>query len=445
MRHHHIPSTLFTRNREKLRLLLKPSSIVIVHSNDIFPTNADGTMAFQQNNDLLYLTGIDQEDTILVLMPDAIDPKQREILFVRETNDHVAIWEGAKLTKDQVREVSGVERVEWSHTFQGMLQQLVPQMDHVYLATNEYVSAHVEVQTRNSRFIIDCRARYPLHRYERLAPLMHRLRITKEPEEIAMIQQACNITGKGFERLLKFIKPGVGEWEIEAELMHEFLRNKSRGFAYLPIIGTGKNACILHYIENDQVCQDGELILLDVAAEYGGWVSDLTRTVPVNGRFTPRQRQVYDAVLRVFRNADELLRPGVVLKEFEIQVKELMERELVDLGLYTAQEAKEQTAEKLLLKKYYPHSTSHHMGLDVHDVYPPHEVVAEGMVFTIEPGIYIREEGFGVRLENDFLIGRDRNIDLMAHIPIEADEIEALMQAQVHSPSKARVLATAAH
>jgi Xaa-Pro aminopeptidase len=430
VRHHHIPSTLFTRNREKLRSLLKPSSIVIAHSNDVCPTNADGTMSFQQNNDLLYLTGIDQEETTLVLMSDAVDPKQREILFVRETNDHVAVWEGAKLTKDQVREVSGVERVEWSHTFQGMLQQLVPQMDHVYLVTNEYRSAATDVQTRNSRFIIDCRARYPLHRYERLAPLMHELRVTKEPEEIAMIQQACNITGLGFERLLKFIKPGVGEWEIEAELTHEFLRNKSRGFAYLPIIGSGKNACVLHYIENDQVCQDGELVLLDVAAEYGGWVSDLTRTVPVNGRFTPRQRQVYDAVLRVFRGAEALLRPGVVLKEYEKQVKELMEGELVGLGLYTAQEAKDQCAEKLLLKKYYPHSTSHHMGMDVHDVYPPRAVVAEGMVFTIEPGIYLRDEGFAVRLENDFLIGKDRNIDLMGHIPIEAEEIEALMQAR---------------
>lgn len=445
MRHNHIPSPLFTRNREKLRPLLKPSSIVIVHSNDICPTNADGTMSFQQNNDLLYLTGIDQEATTLVLMPDAVDPKQREILFVRETNDRVVVWEGAKLTKEQVREISGIERVEWSHTFDAMLQQLVPQMDHVYLATNEYVSANVDVQTCNSRFINDCQARYPLHRYERLAPLMHRLRITKEPEEIAMIQQACNITGKGFERLLKFIKPGVGEWEIEAELMHEFLRSKSRGFAYLPIIGSGKNACVLHYIENNQTCQDGELILLDVAAEYGGWVSDMTRTVPVNGRYSKRQRQVYDAVLRVFRSADELLRPGVILKEFENQVRELMDRELVDLGLFTAQEAKEQGPEKLLSKKYYPHSTSHHMGLDVHDVYPPHEVIAEGMVLTIEPGIYIRDEGFGVRLENDFLIGRDRNIDLMAHIPIEADEIEALMQAQVRSPSKAKALAAAAH
>ena len=428
MRYEPISSQLFIRNRDKLRLLLRPNSVVIVHANDIYPTNADGTQAFCQNNDLYYLTGINQEETVLILMPDAVDPKQREILFVRETNDHVAVWEGAKLTKEQVREFSGIERVEWSHTFDGFLQQLIPQAEQVYLATNEYPKACVDVQTRNARFIRDCQARYPLHRYERLAVLMHRLRITKEPEEIAMIQQACDITEAGFRRLLGFINPGVGEWEIEAELLHEFVRRKSRGFAYAPIIGSGEGACVLHYIENNKVCQDGELVLLDVAAEYAGWNSDLTRTVPVNGKFTKRQREVYDAVLRVFRGADAILRPGISPLDFQNQTVEMMERELIGLRLYTAKQAKAQGPDKPLLKKYYPHSTSHHMGLDVHDVSPPHEPYAEGMVLTIEPGIYIREEGFGVRLENDVLIGKDRNIDLMANIPIEADEIEALMR-----------------
>lgn len=402
--------------------------MVVVHANDIYPTNADGTMSFFQNNDLYYLSGIYQEETVLILMPDAIDPKQREILFVRETNDHIAVWEGAKLTKQQVREISGIERVEWSHTFDGFLQQQIPQAEHVYLASNEYPKACLDVPTRNARFIKDCQSRYPLHQYQRLSPLMHRLRITKEPEEIQMIQKACDITGAGFRRLLGFIKPGVGEWEIEAELLHEFVRSKSRGFAYAPIIGSGESACVLHYNENDKICRDGELVLLDVAAEYAGWNSDLTRTVPVNGRFTARQREVYDAVLRVFRGADEILRPGVSPMDFQDQVVEMMERELVDLRLFTAKQAKEQGPEKALLKKYYPHSTSHHMGLDVHDVSPAHEPFAEGMVMTIEPGIYIREEGFGIRLENDFLIGRNGNIDLMAHIPIEADEIEALMR-----------------
>ena len=430
MRHEPIPSQLFIRNREKLRRLLKPNSVVIVHANDIYPTNADGTMPFRQNNDLYYLSGIDQEETVLVLMPDAVDPTEREILFVRETNDHIAVWEGAKLTREQARAVSGIERIEWSHTFDGFLQRMVPQAEQVYLATNEYLRAGVAVETRNARFIKDCQARYPLHRYERLAPLLHRLRITKEPEEIQMIQHACDITGAGFRRLLGFIKPGVGEWEIEAELVHEFVRRKSRGFAYAPIIGSGKSACVLHYMENDKICLDGELVLLDVAAEYAGWNSDLTRTVPVNGKFSKRQREVYDAVLRVFRGADAILRPGTTPPDYQNQVLELMERELVGLRLFTAQQARDQGPDKPLVKKYYMHNTSHHMGLDVHDVYPPHEPFAEGMVLTIEPGIYIPEEGLGVRLENDFLIGNAKNFDLMANIPIEAEEIEQLMQAR---------------
>ncbi len=428
MRYEPLTAGLFTRNRHNLRALLKPSSIVILHANDIYPTNADGSLGFKQNSDLFYLTGVDQEDTVLVLMPDAIDPKEREILFVKETSELIAIWEGQKLTKEKAAEVSGIERIEWSHTFESFLHRWVPQMDHVYLSTNEHLRASVAVETRNARFIRECQARYPLHRYERLSQLMHRLRIIKGVEEIRLLQKACDITEAGFRRLLGFIKPGVGEWEIEAELLHEFVRRGSRGFAYAPIIGSGKNACVLHYVENDCVCQDGEMVLLDVAAEYAGWNSDLTRTVPVNGKFSPRQRAVYDAVLRVFRGANEILRPGNTPLEYQKAVVEIMDRELVGLGLYTAQEAKDQGPEKPLLKKYFMHSTSHPLGLDVHDVSPPHEPFAEGMVFTIEPGIYIREEGLGVRLENDFLIGNDSNIDLMGNIPIEAEEIEQLMQ-----------------
>ena len=428
MRYEPLSAGLFTRNRQNLRGLLKPSSIVIIHANDIYPTNADGSMAFKQNSDLFYLTGVDQEDTVLVLMPDAADPKEREILFVKETSELIAIWEGQKLTKEKATEVSGIERIEWAHTFDSFLHRWIPQMDHIYLSTNEHLRASVAVETRNARFIKQCQERYPLHRYERLAPLMHRLRIIKDAEEIRLLQQACDITEAGFRRLLSFIKPGVGEWEIEAELLHEFVRRGSRGFAYAPIIGSGKNACVLHYVENDQICQDGEMVLLDVAAEYAGWNSDLTRTVPVNGRFTPRQRAVYDAVLRVYRAADQILRPGNTPLEYQKEVVEIMERELVGLGLFTAQEAKDQGPEKPLLKKYFMHSTSHPLGLDVHDVSPPHEPFAEGMVFTIEPGIYIREEALGVRLENDVVIGKDKNFDLMGKIPIEAEEIEELMQ-----------------
>ena len=402
--------------------------MVIVLANDIYPTNADGTMPFQQNSDLFYLTGVDQEETTLVLMPDAVDPKEREILFVKETSELIAVWEGEKLTKEQARAATGIERIEWSQAFDGFLHRMVPQVEHIYLLTNEHLRASVVVETRNARFIKGCQARYPLHRYERLAPLLHRLRMTKDAEEIKLLQRACDITEAGFRRVLGFIKPGVGEWEIEAELLHEFVRRGSRGFSYSPIIGSGKNACVLHYVENDKVCKDGEMILMDVAAEYAGWASDLTRTVPANGKFTKRQRNVYDSVLRVFRGANEILRPGNTPMEYQKQVIELMERELVGLGLFTAKEAREQGPDKALVKKYFMHGTSHHLGLDVHDVAPPHQPFAEGMVFTIEPGIYIREEALGVRLENDFVIGKDKNFDLMGKIPIEAEEIEQLMR-----------------
>lgn len=431
VRYEPISPDFFVRNRDNLRGLLKPNSLVILLANDIYPTNADGTMPFKQNSDLFYLTGVDQEETALLLMPDAVDPNEREILFVKETNEQIAIWEGEKLSKEQARATTGITRIEWSDKFESFLHRMVPQVEHIYLATNEHLRASVVVETSNARFIKECQSRYPLHRYERLAPLLHRLRITKAPEELKQLQRACDITEAGFRRLLGFIKPGTGEWEIEAELLHEFVRRGSRGFAYAPIIGSGKNACVLHYVENDKICQDGDLVLMDVAAEYAGWASDLTRTVPVNGKFTPRQRAVYDAVLRVFRGANVLLRPGKTPMEYQKQVIELMERELVGLGLFTAAEAKAQGPDKALVKKYFMHGTSHHLGLDVHDVCPPHEPFAEGMVCTIEPGIYIREEGIGVRLENDVVIGKDGNLDLMGNIPIEADEIEALMAGRV--------------
>jgi Xaa-Pro aminopeptidase len=427
VRHESVPKEFFIKNRNNLRALLKPNSIVIIQSNDVMPTNADGTMPFKQNNDIFHLTGVDQEETTLVLLPHAADPKEREIIFVRETNEHIAIWEGAKLTKGQAREVSGIERVEWNSELDGFLHRLVIQADHVYLSTNEHPRVDTEVETRNARLIKRCQAQWPLHRYERLSPLMHRLRMIKDDEEVHMIKKACDITGAGFRRLLEFIKPGVGEWEIEAELLHEFVRRGSRGFAYSPIIGSGASSCVLHYVDNNKFCKDGDVVLLDVAAEYGGWMSDLTRTVPVNGRFTKRQRAVYEAVLRLVRGANEILRPGNTPMEYQKQMLELTERELVGLGLYTAKEAKEQGPGKPLLKKYFMHSVSHPLGLDVHDVFPPHEPFAAGMVFTIEPAIYIREENLAVRLENTVYIGKDANIDLMEDIPIEADEIETLM------------------
>lgn len=432
MRYDPIPSGLFERNRKRLTELLKPAGMVILHSNDVYPTNNDGTLPLKQNANLLHLTGIDQEETVLILFPDAPDPRDREILFVKETNDFIAVWEGAKLTKEKVREVSGIERVEWLDGFESNWHRLAPLVDTFYLETNEgnRVTGHNFVETRNVRFIQECKKRYPLHQYERLCRLMQKIRVIKDPEEIKIIQKACNITEAGFRRILPFIKPGVGEWEIEAELLHEFVRRGSRGFAYPPIIGSGSSNCVLHYVENNKRCQDGELVLLDVAAEYLGWASDLTRTVPVNGRYTDRQRDVYNAVLRVFRGANEILRPGNCIMEYQKQVIEMMEEELVGLGLFSAKEAKAQGKDKALVKKYFMHGTSHHMGIDVHDVFGgPTEVFEEGMVFTIEPGIYIQEEGFGVRLEDDVLIDKEANINLMETIPIEAEEIEELMNA----------------
>jgi Xaa-Pro aminopeptidase len=427
MRTQPIDPQLFIRNRQKLRELLPAKSIVIVLANDVFPTNADGTMAFKQNTDLFYLCGVNQEETALILFPDATDPNQREMLFVKETSELIAIWDGEKLSKEQARAATGIQRVEWISSFEPMLHGLIPQADNIFLTTNEHLRATVVVETANDRFIKKCQQRYPLHRYERLAPLMHQLRMTKEPQEIAIMQHACDITEAGFRRVLPFIKPGVGEWEVEAELLHEFVRRGSRGFAYNPIIGTGKNACVLHYLENNCVCEDGQMLLMDVAAEYVGWASDLTRTVPVNGRFTPRQRDVYNAVLRVLRACNQILRPGNTPMEYQKQVVEIMEKELVDLKLIDMKEAKNQGPDKPLVKKYFMHGTSHHLGLDVHDVCPPHQPYDVGMVFTIEPGIYIREENMGIRLENDVVIGAESNFDLMGKIPIEADEIEDLM------------------
>lgn len=419
--------SLFKTNRANLAALLGSNSIAVLHSNDIYPSNADAQHTFEQSSDLFYLTGVAQEDTILLLYPDAKEPKDREILFVRETNETIAIWEGAKLTKEQAKKRTGITRVEWNTTFEATVNNLFVQADAIYIPTNEHPRCAVHIAPRSVRFLKECKERFPLHRYERLAPIIYKLRTIKSAEEISFLKQACDITEAGFRRVLGFAKPGIGEWEIEAEYIHEFTRSGSRGFAYTPIIAGGINACVLHYIENDCTLKDGELLLMDVAAEYGGWKSDLTRTIPVNGKFTARQRDVYNAVLRILRFADTILRPGILMPDYQKQVIAEMENELVGLGLFTSDEAAAQDETKPLVKKYFMHGTSHHLGIDVHDVAPAHTPVAPGMVFTIEPGIYIREENLGVRLENDYLIGETGNTNLMATIPIEADEIEALM------------------
>ncbi len=415
-------------NRRNFCRLLKPASIAIFHANDVMPTSADGTMPFRQSSDLFYLTGVDQEETILLLFPDYKDQRTQEILFVRETNDHILTWEGYKLTKEQAREVSGIQQIYWTHQFDQVLNSLIFEAEHVYLNSNEHLRAVVEVETRDARFIKKLQAHYPLHKYERSAPLMHQLRAIKSEQEVALIQEACNITDKAFRRLLGFIKPGVMEYEIEAELYHEFLRNRSKGPAYPPIIASGQNACILHYVDNSRECKDGDLVLMDFGAEYANYAADMTRTIPVSGTFTKRQREVYESVLVVMKTAIQMLVPGNTLDQYHKFVGTLMENELIKLGLLKEEDVRNQDPDKPLYKKYFMHGTSHHLGLDVHDVGNKFRPFEEGMVFTCEPGIYIWEENIGIRLENDILITKSGPKDLMQHIPLEADDIERLMK-----------------
>jgi Xaa-Pro aminopeptidase len=427
MRYGSIDKSLFIQNRLRLSELLKPKSLVILNANDIMPTNADGSMGFKQNTDLFYLSGVDQEETVLLIFPDHPSEKFREVLFVRETNDLIAVWEGEKLSKEQAREVSGVTNIYWTHQFETVFRDIIFEAENVYLNTNEHTRNDSPVQTREARYLNIFREKYPLHNLLRLAPLMHQLRAIKQPAEIELMQKACDITRLGFERLLKFVKPGVQEFEIEAELLHEFVRNRSRGFAYQPIIASGANACVLHYIQNEQPCKDGDVMLLDVAAEYANYASDLSRSIPVSGRFSKRQRQVYDAVLRVFKAAKGMLVTGNSWDEYHTEVGRIMESELIGLGLISKADIEKQDPDWPAYKKYFPHGTSHFLGLDVHDVGNKYRRFEPGMVFTCEPGIYIREESLGIRLENNILITKDGNMDLMAHIPIEADEIEDLM------------------
>lgn len=430
MKYTPINKSLYISNRANFIKQLKPKSVAVFNSNDIMPTNADGSMPFRQNNDLLYLSGIDQEESILVIAPNATNLKHREILFLKETSELIAIWEGAKLSKEQAFEQSGIETVYWTSQFDQIFHSLTSESENIYLNQNEHLRAVITVETRDERFRKTCQAKYPLHEYERLAPIMRKLRAIKSPLEIEVMQHACNITEKGVRRLLKFIKPGVKEYEIEAELTHEFLMNRSRGHAYEPIIASGFNACVLHYVENNKECKAGDVILMDVGAEYGNYASDLTRCIPVSGKFTPRQKEVYNAVLRVFRAASAMLVPGTIHDEYHEKVGKVMETELIGLGLLDKNEVAKQDPKNPLYKKYFMHGTSHHIGLDVHDVEERNRPFEAGMVLTVEPGIYIREENLGIRLENDFVITNNGTpIDLMKNIPIEADEIEALMNA----------------
>jgi len=428
MKYSPIKNALFIENRKKLTGQLKPGSIAVFNSNDIQPTNADGTMVFRQNSDIFYLSGIDQEESILVLCPDFPDEKMREILFLRETNEEIAIWEGHKYTKEEAIETSGIQNIKWLSEFESTFNVLMAETENVYLNTNEHTRRPLEeVETRDARFIKWSKNKFPLHNYLRIAPIIYNLRMIKSEIEIELMQIACDITEIGFRRILGFVQPGVYEYEIEAEFIHEFVRRRSKGFAYTPIIASGFNACVLHYIENKDQCKDGDVLLLDVGAEYANYNADLTRSIPVNGRFTSRQKDVYNAVLRVQREAFDMLLPGNVIPKYHKEVGKIMESELLGLGLIDKTDIKNQDPDKPAYKKYFMHGTSHHLGLDVHDVGSHFRKFEENMLFTVEPGIYIREENLGIRLENDVVIKKDGIHDLMASIPIEAEEIEEIM------------------
>lgn len=428
MKYDRINSELYISNRAKFTVQMHQGTLAVFNSNDIYPVSADSTMPFQQHRDILALSGVDQEESILVLFPNASNSAHREVLFLKETSDLIAIWEGEKLTKQAAFETSGIKTVYWLQQFPTIFKQMMAEATGIYLNTNEHLRANTEVETREDRFIKKVKQDFPAHQVFKSAPIMHKIRSIKHNLEIELMQRACKITEAGVRRLLGFIKPGVWEYEIEAELAHEFLRNRSKGFAYTPIVASGKNACVLHYIENNQQCKDGDVILLDVGAEYANYSSDLTRCIPVNGKFTTRQKEVYNAVLHVKKEAEKLLVPGTIMAEYHKQVGHLMEEQLVNLGLISMEDIKTQNPDWPAYKKYFMHGTSHFLGLDTHDVGLWHEPIQAGMVFTCEPGIYIPEEGLGIRLEDDLVVHETgAPFNLMKDIPLEAEEIETLM------------------
>jgi Xaa-Pro aminopeptidase len=428
MRYQPIDKSLFTHNRKNFMAEMQANALAVFNSNDIYPIGADSTIPFQQDRNIYYLSGVDQEESILILFPDAPKDKHKEILFLKETNEHIAVWEGEKLTKDKAFETSGIKTVYWLKDFHKIFHELMSQSDTVYINTNEHYRANHDTKTREDRFNVWLKENYPAHQVAKSNPILQRLRSVKHKLELDTMQHACNITEKGFRRLLKVTKPGIWEYELEAELMHEFLRHRSKGFAYTPIIASGLNATVLHYIENKEKCQDGDLILLDVGAEYANYSSDMTRTVPVSGRFTDRQKEIYNAVNKVKKEATKLLVPGVLWEEYHIEVGKMMTSELLDLKLLDKADVKNQDPDWPAYKKYFMHGTSHHIGLDTHDYGLLHEPMEANQVFTVEPGIYIPDENIGIRLEDDVVIqDSGEPFNLMRNIPIEIEEIEDLM------------------
>jgi Xaa-Pro aminopeptidase len=428
MKYSRIQNSLFIETRKQFAAQMQPNSLAVFNSNDIYPISADSTMPFEQHRDIFYLSGVDQEESILVIFPDAPKDKHKEILFLKETNEHIAVWEGEKLTKEMAFETSGIKTVYWLKDLEKVMFELMTQCSTVYINTNEHYRANVETETREDRFTKWLKNKYPAHQVAKSNPILQKLRSVKKQVEIDLMQHACDITEKGFRRILNFVKPGVWEYEIEAEFMHEFLRNRSKGFAYTPIIASGNNANVLHYIQNNQQCKEGDLLLLDVGAEYANYSSDMTRTIPVSGKFTKRQKEVYNAVNRVKKEATKMLIPGAFWESYHVEVGKLMTSELLGLGLLDKADVQNENPDWPAYKKYFMHGTSHHIGLDTHDYGLLYEPIEPNMVFTVEPGIYIPEEGFGIRLEDDVVVrASGEPFNLMRNIPIEADEIEEIM------------------
>ncbi len=427
MKYETLNTELFIDNRKNFCKQLKSNSLAVFNANDEFPRSGDQNYNFKQNADLFYLSGIDQEQTILLLFPDCPNPLYREVLFLRQTNEHIAIWEGHKFTKAEAQKTSGIQNIYWIEDFWNILPAVMHYAENVYLNTNENDRyAHV-VPYRDIRFIEDIKSKYPLHNYERAALITRDLRSRKSAIEVEYIKRACQITRDAFVRVLKFVKPGVTEYEIEAEIIHEFIRQRATGHAYPPIIASGRNACVLHYNDNNQVCKDGDVILFDFGAEYANYNADLSRSIPVNGKFTQRQKDVYNAVHHVMKEAKKMLISGTVWNEYHDEVGKIVSHELIKLGLLDKHDVARQDPAMPAYKKYFMHGTSHHLGLDVHDVGNRYKPFEAGNILTCEPGIYILEENLGIRLENNILITNNGNIDLMADIPLEAEEIEDIM------------------
>ena len=428
MKYHQINKDLFIKNRAKFTSQMKSNSVAVFNSNDIYPVSADSHLPFAQHRDILYLSGVDQEESILLLFPDAPYENLKEILFLKETNEHIAIWEGEKLTKERAFEVSGIKTVFWLQDFHKTLKEVMAYSETMYINTNEHYRAVIETETREARFVKWWKENYPAHQVAKSNPILQRIRSIKESEELELIQTACDITEKGFRRVLNFVKPNVMEYEIEAEFAHEFLRNRSKGFAYTPIIASGNSANVLHYIENNLQCKEGDLLLLDVGAEYANYSSDMTRMIPVSGRFSDRQKAVYQAVLNVKNEATKMLVPGTLWKQYHVEVGKIMTSELLGLGLIDKVDVQNENPDWPVYKKYFMHGTSHHLGMDTHDYGLLYEPMKANMVFTVEPGIYIPAEGFGIRLEDDVVIQENGEpFNLMRNIPILVEEIESIM------------------